>query len=67
MILVVKDILAGILNPYLLLSQHGRVQSGNDQHLPSEHLQPLVGDIVIYLNSDDKTSYRLITEILTKN
>ena len=93
MILVVKDILAGIFDPNLLLSQLGRIQSeskeilrealknylqesglrfqnmraGNDQHLPSKHLQPLVGDTVLYLYSDDKASYGLIKEIPTKN
>ena len=39
----------------------------DDQHNPKELLRPLLDDIVLYLNSEGKICYGLVTAILTKN
>ena len=46
--------------------RYQRPRAGNDQHNPKEFLRPLLGDIVLYLNSEENVCYGLITAILTK-
>ena len=64
-----KQILTSALKTYLQESaiRFQRPRAGDDQHNPKELLRPLLEDIVLYVNSEGKICYGLVTAILTKN
>ena len=64
-----KQTLTLALKTYLQESalSYQKPRAGNDQHNPEELLRPLLDDIILYLNSEGKVCYGLITAILTKN
>ena len=43
------------------------IRQGNDSKPDSLHLDPVLGDVVIYKASDDRRNFGIVTEILEKN